>query len=183
MHKVESSLFIVSLDHLHFDSETDAFFNFLIADEGGNRWYDKAVQIFVNKDRTCGFYSDCTETNAALGGFLMQEMSKVNDNDFMPASAPAFKPHFHNLEFDLNEELKAAIDPANDKHKQAKKSVKFSHMNRKNVIDRKNKIFPDFVMQCAFQAALSKLHGRYVPMVMNCFPPTFKNGSTSLVDI
>lgn len=187
MKMIDSAIFVMCLDDHGVDSVADATRTFLHGD-GGNRWFDKSFQLILCKD---GKAAVNFEHAWGDGVAVLRFFNEVFKDTTTRASCTAASAKHMNgevtvrkLDFNFTPEIERGIYAAKEKFENAVKGLDVAELQipsfGKNYI-KKKKLSPDAVMQLAFQIAIFRHSGKFVPTYESCSTAAFKHGRTETI--
>uniref|UniRef100_UPI00358E2CC5 carnitine O-palmitoyltransferase 2, mitochondrial-like n=1 Tax=Myxine glutinosa TaxID=7769 RepID=UPI00358E2CC5 len=180
---IESALFCLCLDEQ--DLKEDSTHKFLFGC-GGDRWFDKSVQVIVGKDGVSGIQMEHSWSNAMMAMYLINMITKdiqnrptvthVNSGMYLEPTTGVQR-----LEFDLDSSLQTAVVTAKCNLQTISASTSFHHLEFQDYGSNFLKgcgVSPDSIVQLALQLAFTRMYGRHAVIVEPCSTGTFLHGRT-----
>lgn len=175
---IADSIIVISIDEESADSK-ETVKNLLV--NGNNRYYDKGIEIVINKNGEVGFNIEHTgidgTTSFAVFNFVNEGLSK----DVSEAEQAADHPHVQKLAWEISEEMK---DTLANLQKENEEAIKDFYLDLRIFDDfgsdqiKKLKISPDAFFHMALQLAqyrtFATMRSTYEPVAVRFF----KDGRT-----
>uniref|UniRef100_UPI00358DFAF7 carnitine O-palmitoyltransferase 2, mitochondrial-like isoform X2 n=1 Tax=Myxine glutinosa TaxID=7769 RepID=UPI00358DFAF7 len=179
---IESALFCLCLD----DQDLKENNNQVLFGSGGDRWFDKSVQVIVGKDGFTGIQFEHSWSNAMMAMYLINMITKDIQN--RPAvthenSVMYLEPSngVQRLEFDLDSSLQTAVVTAKCNLQTISASTSFYCLEFQDYGSNFLKgcgVSPDSIVQLALQLAFTRMYGHHAVIVETCSTGTFLHGRT-----
>uniref|UniRef100_UPI00358F04B8 carnitine O-palmitoyltransferase 2, mitochondrial-like isoform X1 n=2 Tax=Myxine glutinosa TaxID=7769 RepID=UPI00358F04B8 len=179
---IESALFCLCLD----DQDQKENNNQVLFGSGGDRWFDKSVQVIVGKDGVTGIQFEHSWSNAMMAMYLINMITKDIQN--RPAvthenSVMYLEPSngVQRLEFDLDSSLQTAVVTAKCNLQTISASTSFYRLEFQDYGSNFLKgcgVSPDSIVQLALQLAFTRMYGHHAVIVEICSTGTFLHGRT-----
>lgn len=184
---IDSAIFVLCLDNHDVEGVSDATRTFLHGD-GANRWFDKSFQLIVCKDGNAGINFEHAWGDGVAVLRFFNEVFK--DSTTRPPCTAANAQDLNGevtvrkLNFNFTPEIERGIYAAKEKFDNTVKAMDVADLEvltfGKNFIKEK-KLSPDAVMQLAFQIAIFRQSGKFVPTYESCSTAAFKHGRTETI--
>lgn len=184
---IDSAIFVLCLDDHGVESVADVTRTFLHGD-GTNRWFDKSFQLVVCKDGKAAVNFEHAWGDGVAVLRFFNEVYK--DTTTRPSCTTASAKNLsadvtvRKLEFTFTPETERGISAAKEKFDNTIKGLDIAEMQvftyGKDYIKRK-KLSPDAIMQLAFQMAIFRHSGKFVPTYESCSTAAFKHGRTETI--
>ena len=180
---IDSALFCLCLDDHTTDYErpVGGIRKFLF-DEGANRWFDKSFSLIVSKDGTAGVtFEHSWGDGVAVLRYFNEVWKETSTKPFWHPSSPPSNADVgtsvRQLDFDLDDKVKHAIDAAQTNHQKVVQGLdmnflKYDKLNKE--VCKQHKISPDAVMQLSFQLGFYKQHQQFVATYESCSTAVFR---------
>uniref|UniRef100_A0A8C4PWY3 Choline/carnitine acyltransferase domain-containing protein n=1 Tax=Eptatretus burgeri TaxID=7764 RepID=A0A8C4PWY3_EPTBU len=179
---IESALFCLCLDDQDLKEDGKQLFFGC----GGNRWFDKSVQVIVGKDGVTGIQTEHSWCNGMMVMYLINMITKDIQN--RPAvthenSVMYLEPatDVQRLVFDLDSSLQTAVVTARHNFQKMSASASFYCLEFREYGSNFLKgcgVSPDSIVQLALQLAFTRMYGHHAVMVTSCSTGTFLHGRT-----
>lgn len=196
LQQLDSAIFLISLDDLSYDPETDlldAAHNYLHGnskkqgDRRLNRWFDKSFGMIFDQD---GHASITFEHSWGDGVAVLRVFNDIykdsTKNHFVGPDTKVTdaSSQVKHLPFKLSKESKKDVKSAEENWKKLSSSLDMSYvlydrMSREYF--KRKKVSPDSMFQLAFQMAYHKLYNSFAPTYESCSTAAFKHGRTEVV--
>jgi len=184
---IDSAIFVLCLDDHGVESVADVTRTFLHGD-GKNRWFDKSFHLVVCKDgkAAVNFEHAWGDGVAVLRFFNEVYKDTTTRPCCTAASAKDLSADItvRKLDLTLTPEIERGIYAAKEKFDNTVKGLDIAelqvHTYGKNYIKNK-KLSPDAIMQLAFQIAIFRHSGKFVPTYESCSTAAFKHGRTETI--
>lgn len=179
LEKIDSTILALCLDEIAPDPTSSTALAWVLHGDGRNRWFDKAVQIFVAKNGVAGMQFEHSSCDAwpyiRILVQLTQEMHSEHFTDFTrkgPAPLPK-ENRVEELAFDLTPDLHKSIENAEAAAdrlcaKTAVRYLTFHRFGKDGIV--KHNASPDAIIQAALITAFYLTRGY--------FPNTYSAGGT-----
>lgn len=184
---IDSAIFVLCLDDHGVETLADVTRTFLHGD-GSNRWFDKSFQLIVCKDgRAAVNFEHAWGDGVAVMRFFNEVFKDTTTRpSCTAASAKDMKAEttVRKLDFTLTPEIERGVYAAKEKFDNTVKGMDIAELKvetyGKDYIKTK-KLSPDAVMQLAFQIAIFRHSGKFVPTYESCSTAAFKHGRTETI--
>uniref|UniRef100_UPI00358F6CA1 carnitine O-palmitoyltransferase 2, mitochondrial-like isoform X2 n=1 Tax=Myxine glutinosa TaxID=7769 RepID=UPI00358F6CA1 len=179
---IESALFCLCLDEqdLKADIKQNLF------GSGGDRWFDKSVQVIVGKDGFSGIQMEHSWCDGMISTYIVNMISKdildrpaVTQENLMSNLEPA--TGVQSLEFDLDSSLQTAVVTAKCNIQTLSASTSLHRLEFQDYGSNFLKgcsVSPDSVVQLALQVAFTRMYGHHAVTQAHCSTGTFLHGRT-----
>lgn len=185
---IDSAIFTICLDDWIYDPDDQAkvVTELCAGTNPENRWFDKSFSMIFSANGLVGLnFEHAWGDGVAVMRFFDDILNDNFKHAFVSKESPApDNIQIQELQFNLDDGLKEAVNKAKNEHKAKLDSVQFKAFRREGLGKRdckKAKVGPDALMQLAFQISNLKLTGEFAPTYESCSTAIYRHGRTETV--
>lgn len=180
---VERALFHVALDREDYPGFT-SLGRAGLHGKPGNRWFDKSLTLIIDRDGRLVLHGEHSPVDAGAWCPLLDMIAEPSGSVIAPSAAEL--PHPKMLDWQLTDDLRAAVDGAAAAHKAAIEDldldvVEFADFGKELI--KTFQMGPDPFLQMAFQLAYWRLHGRVPKTYESASTRSFRQGRTETIRV